>query len=92
LLESQRRLRASSTRRLPISVGSSAGRAARADLEVAGESAQAWREQLAAAPEDDERGEDCMALDEGLAGLKTTFDDLSARPMRRAKRPRELAA
>ena len=51
----------------------------RADLEGAAESAASWREQLAAAPVDEELVEQRAALDEALAGLETALDDLRAR-------------
>jgi hypothetical protein len=51
----------------------------RADLEAAAESAATWRDQLAAAPDDEQLAEQRAALDEALENLETALGDLSAR-------------
>jgi predicted nuclease with TOPRIM domain len=50
----------------------------RDDLEETSARVQSWREQLAAAPEDEELAEARTALDEAFASLETTLTELSS--------------
>lgn len=50
----------------------------RADLEAATASVESWREQLAAAPEDERLADARASLDDALASLETALADLSS--------------